>query len=575
MELVKKLVQKKIVWIILLGFVLRILYFRSGETFTSSDEVYLFQNALKPLTFLLGYTPLEYVAELFRYFNFNWGWVTLLPSTLFSFFLIIFKIPITEVTINLPYVLLGTATLYLIYKFVVLLKDEQTALVAALLFAIYPVHVSNSRSIGLVAISATFWFFVVLYFFLQALRTNEVRLKKKYFLMFFLALGFYFATDFQFYGIIPILVILGLYETKSQKNMNIIQAVRSLLQQCINKTTLFFLLPVAPIVAAAGYLYTKDFFHNAYIAHIFQKSGYGGFFLKETIVEMYRNAGPALFLLFSLCIMLVIVWIYKKEKMASNVEKILLCWIGLQMIPWVFLVNRADTLVYAYLMHLTSGLLLLAACCMSTLFTRVQTKVVKGVAAAFMCLLIIIPTLFVVAEVVYRKNPLTSQDTAMPTDNIKGIFIPVVSLRGTILHGHFGMRGENTGIKTIGYYIREHTVPNATIFTDQESFITAYYTKRNVQGTLDHFKEEELMKDYNLLGNVDYVYLRNKKYPLLAKKVTSDGFSEAIIVTQRRIQIGTLYQKDPKEVITLAVEDVDPLFDKKYGNLAVLFVDYS
>ena len=281
-----------LILIIILAFALRILFFRDGEIMVSSDEVYLFQNSLKPLTFLLSYDLNHYAAELFRFSNFNWGYGTLFFSTIFTFFLYILKIPITEVTINSPYIFVGTFTVYLFYLLGKELLNERVGLFAALILAVHPVHVSTSRSIGLIGIVAVFFFTLTLYLFIKYFKYGKNKN------LAFLSLGFYFASDFQFYGILPIIVLFGVL-IKKQNKTNLLKNTLFIIKKLIcSKHIILFFIPVLPILSSAAYLYSKNFIHNSYMLHIFQKSGYWGVFFFQTIKDFYSNVGPMLFFLF-------------------------------------------------------------------------------------------------------------------------------------------------------------------------------------------------------------------------------------------------------------------------------------
>ncbi len=548
--------------ILAIALSLRLYDFRQGEVLVSSDEVYLFQNSLKPLTFLLNYSFSNYSAELFRFFNFNWGWVTLSFSTVFSFILTLAGIPFTEQTINFPYVLLGTATIYLVYLLGVEFRNVRTGLIAALIFAVYPVHVSTSRSIGLIGIVAAFFFLLTIYLFIRYFKENKYKNTA------FFSLGIYFAADFQFYGLLPILVILGfVIGGKKTVFLNFLFVVKKL----FSKSAFFFFVPTAPIFLSALYLYSKNFAHNSYLVHIFQKSSYFGLFFFETLYDFYANAGPALFILFAAAAIYSIAKLFSKNADKNNFA--LLLWLIINLIPWIFIVNRNDTVVYEYVMHPTSALIFLSALFIDELFNFLKSNFLKFI----ILISVLIPTLIFTFWVVFFVSPL-SVDPSVPDDFILSHQDVVVPIFNTTAHIHFGVKGRNTGIKSAGFYLRELSDKNRTIFSDHESFVTQYYTGIEALGNLDTFKDEQIISDFLKLvkyGEIDYVYFEKNHHYLWADILNQKGFSPEVLITDKSKLLGVLYSKNNLKPVSFEVRTVDKLFDKKYGNLQSLFVDYS
>ena len=558
---IQELFKSKIFYIVLFAFLLRIISFRIGETFTASDEIYLVQNSFKPLTFLIGYPLSQYIAELFRFFNFNWGWGTLAVDTLFIFFLHLLKIPLTEATIQFPYILVGTASVYIIYLLGKKMKDEWLGLCAALLLAITPEQVSISRSGGVNTITSTFFFLLVLYLFFCYFK------ERRYAYLSFFMLGIYFGVDLQFYGILPLLFVLGflLYYTGDPLKETIL-VLREFLQA--PKILLFF-IPVFPILLAASYLWSIDFAQNSYLFHIFQKSNYWGFYVFDFASILYKNVGPLLFLLFSVSLGYTLFLLSKRK--IDKMHFFVLLWFCVEVFPWFFIVDPITTVPFDYIMHPTSALILLSAFVLYDLKNRLQNR---KVLFSLICLSIIIPTLLMTSAVVYKKIPfykdysLTYKEEKGKTD---------MNVFGTTLEIHRGSKGINTGIKSAGYYVREYADPNAIIFSDQESFITEYYMGRPVVGDLDLFWEEEILASYDqwkLQANISYVYLVEKGYTDLTNRIVEDGFSPIIVVMKDDTTLGTLYGKEALEIEVYDVGVIDPLFNQKYGNIQSLYVDY-
>ncbi len=559
---IREILKKKIVYIILFAFFLRIISFRAAETFTASDEIYLFQNSLKPLTFLLGYSFSDYAAELFRFFNFNWGWGTPAIDTIFIFFLHILRIPLTEATIEFPYVLVGTATIYLIYLLGKEIKDEWLGLCAALLMAITPEQVSISRSGGVNTIAATFFFLLTLYLFLCYFK------ERKYPYLCFFILGIYFGVDFQFYGILPLLLLLGML---FRYTGNPLKDSISVFKEFFWTPRIFLsFIPLIPIILAAFYLLSIHFIQNSYLLHIFQKTNYWGFYVLDFASILYKNVGPLLFLLFVLSLGYCLFLLSKKR--LDKMYLFVFMWFCIEVFPWLFIVDPITTVEFDYIMHPTSALFLLSAFFLSDLRNRLQNR---KLLFSLLCLAILIPTLLMTSAVVYKKIPFY-KDYSLTYKEQKGATL--MEVFGTILQVHRGTKGVNTGIKSAGYYVREQTNASVILFSDQESFITEYYMGRKVVGDLDLFEEEEILESFEKWSNttnIHYIYLEQKNYSLLKKKISEYGFSPAAIITQGNRTLGTLYGKQMMESTLLDISTNDPLFDQKYGNIDSLYVDYS
>ncbi|MEK6920620.1 MAG: glycosyltransferase family 39 protein, partial [Nanoarchaeota archaeon] len=211
-----KLMKKDILvlfFILIIALLLRLHNFRQEEVFISSDEVYAFEIAAKPIYGLLSGDIYELATQLFRYFNYPWGWVSLTGTTVVAFIVVLFHIPITEFTINIGGVIIGLLSIISLYLLCLRLTEKRLiAFFSALIFAILPIHVALSRSVTVNNMYSTALFFLTLFFFLSYFKKSEEQKKqsKKELAFGMIALGFYLGADNQFPGILPILFVSGL-----------------------------------------------------------------------------------------------------------------------------------------------------------------------------------------------------------------------------------------------------------------------------------------------------------------------------------------------------------------------------
>ncbi len=102
---IMKLIRCLIVWtvnnsaahvviITIIALFLRLYRFKQGEVLMTSDEVLLLEYSMKPAYGLFSGNIEEFATQLFRFFNFNWGWGTLAGSAINIFVLTLFNIPI-------------------------------------------------------------------------------------------------------------------------------------------------------------------------------------------------------------------------------------------------------------------------------------------------------------------------------------------------------------------------------------------------------------------------------------------------------------------------------------------------
>lgn len=543
-----------IVFLFLFALLLRLYAFRIGEVFFSSDEVFLFQYSVKPLFVLYHPSSFTFFTELFRFFNFAWGWGTLVWSTLSAAVTIILRIPITEFTINIPYVFIGAGSVVLAYFVGKEIHGKLFGFIAAFLIALLPSHVGFSRSVGINAIVGLFFFFLSIFLFLKYFKTK----KELYRVIGYCAIGFLIITENQSVGV---LFVLGYISWLYCKEKNIFFRIYSCIKQLISIKGFFFaILIISPTLVSAMYLLSKGMIKQSYLNILHSKPMALNLYFFETLQTIYDNTGAALFFLLIIgvlyyCILLAC----GKQRKASTLFFFFFVFYSA---PWFFLIipefivlRGYNTYTIVSLIFLTSYFIedsILYISRLKKTFFKLSSACLFGTMLGFIGLY----TFFSLSSAVYMHDHVT-------------IHLP---------QAIFGSAQGNNGIKTIGYYIRENLPDNAVVFADTELFVTQYYCARTSVGDLDLTPEEtlDLFKKKIVTTPIEYVFLDKKNEMLFAKELSIEGFNPIAYATHNGDIKGILYAKDIfTSVIILDIDTYDALFDKKYGNIPSLFVDYG
>lgn len=557
-----------IVTLTIIALLLRLYKLRSGEVLISSDEVFLFEYAVKPV-YAFFHPSLETIAtELFRFFNFGWGWGNLFFGTLFFFFYNLFGIPFTEATINLPYVFVGTGSVIIAYFLGREIHSARYGFIAAFLIAILPSHISFSRSIGVNGISGLFCFLVTLYLFVRHFKTKE----EKYKLLGYLSLAYYFFSDNQAIAVIPLLLFASyVYSPHLSFLKRTFFAVRQIMS---TKGILISICLSLPAVLGAIYLSTKGLALHSYFNIFHSKPIIFSFYGEYVYSSFISNIGSlytiVLLIGFLFYLLLLIRGLVNRESL------IILVWLLLYTIPWLFLVYPSSYELRVYNTYSLSALIFLTSYFICFLFSVLEKpylfkrlNLLYSYCLIFLCILFFVHTLLITAGAVYSTSSL---DDEIP--------VPV-----------FGHARDNNGIKTIGYYVREHISADSVIFADVESFNAHFYFNRTVLADLDLSSEQiyrqlfsHLYPDLNSSeSNVrfDYAFIQRKHVIILAPLLEQNGYRIIVIaVNNNEEEIAYLYA-NTREIdmdttsLILHIKEYDKLFNDRYGTLDALYIDYG
>lgn len=571
--LTSSLLHCSILFLIALG--VRLYNFRLGQVFISSDEVYFFQYAIKPLSLL--FTPsIENIAtELFRFSNFSWGWGTLIWSTISSAVMTAFGMPITELTINLPYVFIGVGTVILTYFLGKEIEGKTFGFIAAFFIAIFPSYVGATRSIS-GNIVGVFFFFLSIILFLIYFKTKKELCKK----VAYVAIGFHVITDNQAPGLFFVILYASFLYCAEKKFLPRLYC--SIKQIISGKGVLFSFLIVSPTLLATLYLTQKGMITHSYLNLFHSKPIELNFYFFETLQTIYDNIGAALFIFLIIGLFYYLVTLMMRKR--SKESTLFLFFFIFYSIPWFFLVVPTSVTLRGYNAYMIIAIIFLTTYFITDALAYIQTrktafgKVTLTMIGASVLLFLLLYTGLALSSAVYAQDYL-------------GVHLPIAIV---------GAVGENNGIKTAGYFVREHLPSNAVIFADQEVFVSEYYFGRQVVGDLDlsasataslfqqlieqgdnynaykKYLHQPEKKEYS--GSITYVFITEQNVPLYREVLHSTGFAPIMYVTKGNAVIATLYQKKQEQnanIVVWEIEEYDSLFDDKYGNVQSLFVDYG
>lgn len=549
-----------IIFIIITALFLRMYKFKQGEVMMSSDEIYLLQYSMKPAYGLLSGSFEELVTQLFRFFNFGWGWGTLASSAVNMLVLTIFNFPLTEFTINFPYIITGIFSVIAFYFLcVILTQNKILAFFCSFILAVLPFHVSMSRSIAGLAVSNSLFFFITLLLFIRYFQLNktEEKLRGKKELFFgMIFLGMYFCTDNQFPGILPIILVGGLIFSQEK---SVFMRLKSVLRPFFSKFVLLFFVAPLPTILGTLYLLTKRLPQGAYILNLFHSkeiSFHNRIF--DFMDGVYNNVGPVLLALFIVAFFYNFYAVVKRNEYRKE-RVFVLFWVMVTATPWLFLLSPEQVWFRIYIIQPMAALIVL------TVFLLFDSY---SVGSKFIPKKFLIPISIGIFVAISMLTILSTSNLVYRTTYLGW---DLVSLYGSV--------EQNTGIKSAGYYIREKLTFNSVIFSGVEIFNAQYYFGSAVKivGDLD-LSDEKLLDLYvsaNESGNITHVFLTKKQYGIFSGVLRNDKFSKEFIFSERGVEKSAVFSKKSAQTKIIVIEETDTLFNNKYGSLRQLYINFG
>lgn len=549
-----------IVIIAIAALFLRLYRFKQGEVLITSDEVLLLEYSMKPAYGLFSGNIEEFITQLFRFFNFNWGWGTLAGSAINIFILTLFNIPITEFTIHFPYVIIGLlSTIVFYFLCIALTRSKLIAFFCSFVLAILPFHVAMSRSIAGLAISSSLFFFLTLLLFLryfQFAKTEKQWRGKKELFFGMIFLGVYFCTDNQFPAILPLIFTGGLLFFP-EKNLSV--RLKNTILPFFSKYVLLFFLTILPTVLGAVYLAMEGLPKGSYILNLFHSKDIS---LNNRIFyfldSVYNNVGPVLLVLFIISFFYNICAIVKKNEYRKERIFVFL-WFIFTATPWLFLLSPEQVSFQIYILQPMTALIVLTGFFIFDIHSFVSRFNAQSIQTSLSIAVITIISIFTIistSNVVHRTNYLDWE------------LLPL-----------YGSVEQNTGIKSAGYYVREKLSFSSVMFSDAELYNSQYYFGSSVRilGDIDLSDNETFNTYLSALKNenITHVFVTKQRYALFDNALQNDNFTKEVIFTERGLEKSALFSKKSEPAGIVQIEETDIIFDKKYGSLEKLYIDFG
>src|SRR3989344_8667485 len=146
-----------IILILLVGLILRLINLNQSLWLDEAINA-VFVRSLDLKSLIFNYSLSDFHPPLYHILM--KGWVVLFGSS--------------EIALRMPSVILGVASIYVIYKIAKKLFDEKTALISATLLATAPLHIYYSQEARMYML-ASFFTIVSVYFFISVFVEDKLR----------------------------------------------------------------------------------------------------------------------------------------------------------------------------------------------------------------------------------------------------------------------------------------------------------------------------------------------------------------------------------------------------------------
>jgi len=534
---------KKIFWISLGLFIVSFIFrlYTSNTIYqfeVSGDQSGFLLSSLKIFRLFAPDSIMDFFKTLAWIINFGWGYFQIVFSAIGISILSLFHIPICEWTVSIPYMLLGSYTVIIIFRFLSKKIDISLALLMACIIGFGPTFVSTSRVNLNWHLGACLFINSVIYiyyFLTQGFLKRNILTGS-----FFLAL--YLVTDSQFPGIVIVIgYMFGLFCLKKDKIK-----IKAMLKKIPLMAYLMPVITFGPILLAFIYFSLKGHTDYGFIGHNLEKKADWDFYGLTVLNEYIQNVGILLTCILPIGIIYGLYSTIKKKFISLFFVTAVV-----YIFPWLFMINRADTAgpsARCYLLIPTIALMILS--CVG-LFKIIKNK--KVLSVILFCFFIEI--VLVNLKIVHGFN-------------IKNIsYYNFCSTYGAADQ-------HQRGLKTLGVWVRQNIEKDKTLFSNDEPPCARYLFHRKTFGIYDiDTKSQNEIESYFLekKDNFDYVFLSEKWHENL-KSITNDFYVNFIFLFKDKKYY--MLSKEKIDIKQINLEDKHNVFfnefDRKYGCISEL-----
>jgi len=545
-----------LLFILLLGILLRSVSL--NPVFVSSDHVQWVYASLNIFSNRSLFDPHISNNLLAGIFGFPYGFGVITIIYLFALVFNFLNIPINEFSMSVPVIVTAITTILFVYLVTKELLNRKAALLAALLVAIEPFYVIESRDIGRMHIILALCLeLMILYCFIRYLRTPS----KKNAILSSLPLALYLGSSNMAFGIIPVIFFMAI-TLGTEKNDKFRDRFKKGCGLIFKKEIL--LLPIIVlIVYASAQIYS--------VLHL--KSIYCGFWgktLKETkVLGIYgvdliryfiQNCGYFLTALISFGFLYGLICFLRGKKIG-----IIFFWALLYTIPFLFFAPPHATVVRVYLLGPELGFEILGVA--GLLF--VLEKLYKTKTSP------LLPIFFKIMILIFFLSVFFISICLIP-----GKGLPIAGRFSGVIKDMGNMQWRDLGIKTAGYYVRENGDSADKIFTDTELFQANYYLgKKVIYSSYDWLDINKMVKYFSLIKDkLDLIVIDkiNEKYILPELSKNTDQFHKVAEIIAADNEVKTvIYSKKNTPPEKMNMYHYNYLFDQKYGRIKKLIPELT
>ncbi len=479
---------------------------------------------------VLGSDPLH--SALARSFSWDSGWPVCALYLAYVKALDALHIPISEASLPFPLALIGALISLAVFRLGCELRGTAAGMLAALLIAIIPLMVMQSRSIGGFHQPASSLLFLASA--LALIRYLREPTSRRCELWAGLALALYVCSDLQF----PIgLVVLGalLVIWPRHPDYQGWQGLGRLILKprlLVPPLVLFF-----PYIIIYMYACRLGYPDQTYLGTMLvEHPADWGLHIVGFLADLRYNIGlPLLVSLILIPPVVVAGW-------ADHRLKWLSLWAGLTALPFLVAVSREVTVSHYYHEHLIVALTLLTVIALGAVRRRWL--------AATLAAVVVCGTLATSLGGVLKVEPLT-------------VFWPYP---GTT----YGGIAPNYGMKTVGYWVREHLEPEHRIFVENSPPVAYWYLGRpTITGGYGHDEPYRRALLARVRDQVDVAILPVYSREWAMRNLVPHGFVGHVVVRSEGQPVQDIFTRWPldEELNTAAV---DPLYDRKYSSLSTI-----
>lgn len=513
---------------LLVGLGLR-LYGLRAQVFVNPDEAlwsyFVVNNAQLPwLSSSLTHCTLG------RVLSWDYGWPLFLAYDLYVRLLTGLGIGITELTMRLPQVAIGLLAAVLVWRLGCRTVGPRAALLALFLFLVLPFGVAWSRTFGGSMMANSLLLIVAILGWLRYVERPAERGRQW---LAGLGLGLYLCGDVQFVIGGAVLAALILLAPRAEGYEGWAGLGRLVRPGVVVPPVVMFL----PYVAAWVYACRLGYPDQTYLGTVLcEHKAVWGLHVGPFLRDLWHNLG--LYMLLGL----VMVPAALAHPERPRLMRWLLVWAGLTAAPFLFAITSDVTQAHGYHNHLVVALTLLLAYALSHL----QRRVTRVLAVLVICL----GTLLTTVGAVYNVAPVRA--VLWPFDEAP-----------------YGGLVPNHGLKTAGYWVRQHLAATDKVFLAHDPAVGFWYLGRDpvLGGYAGHEAQAESWRAAAGKVQAAVITRGTARYPEALFRAA--GFPGTVAIETDGTEVARVYTRTPG-CVHLDTTATDRLFNATYHTPAAL-----